>query len=181
MVNDQAQEKRKVPEGAHTVGMIYRKITLGPEPVIRRFAEYPKKVGYVRLYLDDTQGIIEVARKGYDFHAFFDKEGNILNMSSETLGQLRESETGYGKIWNEEGKSFFQPFAGWNDERTEWKGQIVEITQQNIDDVAAGIWNCEEHEYDNHFDGASSVGNIIWSWGPCDKFKKYLKSNGQLD
>ena len=82
-----------------------------------------------------------------------------LNMSSETLGQLRESETGYGKIWNEGGKSFFQPFIGHNEE-----GQIVEITQQNIDDVAAGKWRCEEHQYDNHFDGATSVGNIIWSW-----------------
>ena len=100
-------------------------------------------------------------------------------MSGEILGQLRESETGYGKIWNEEGKSFFQPSVAWNEEGRE--GQIVEITQQNIDDVAAGIWKCKEHEYDNHFDGASSVGNIIWSWGPCNKFKQYLKSNNQLD
>ena len=176
MVNDQAREKRKAPEGAHTIGMIYRKKTLGPEPIIRRMAQYSKKYGYAILYLDDIKTIIEFARRGYEFHVFHDKEGNELNMSSETLGQLRESETGYGKIWNEGGKSFFQPFIGHNEE-----GQIVEITQQNIDDVAAGKWRCEEHQYDNHFDGATSVGNIIWSWGPCDKFKRYLKSNGQLD
>lgn len=100
-------------------------------------------------------------------------------MSSEILGQLRESETGYGKIWNEGGKSFFQPFIGWNDEGR--VGQIVEITQQNIDDVAAGKWKHPEQQYDNHFDGCTSVGNIIWSWGPCDKWEQYLKSNGQLD
>ena len=83
MVNDQAREERKyrydtVPEGAHTIGMIYREKTLGPEPIIRRMAEYSKKYGYVHLYIDDIKGIIEVARRGYEFHAFRDKEGKII-------------------------------------------------------------------------------------------------------
>ena len=80
---------------------------------------------------------------------------------TEQLGELRESETGYGKIWNENGKSYYQAYDY----------PVVELTQQNLDDVSNGVYK---------FDGAKTVGGIIWSWGPNDKFVRYLKATGQL-
>ena len=138
LVNEHAQGKRKVPEGAHTVGLIYRKITLGPKPVIRRFTEYQNKYGYVRLYLNDIEGIIEVARRGYDFHAFFDKEGNILNMSL-MVALLKEKEDKEKRIlefWAEgytereyrelNGEEYNDSWYGHDDEiHKQWKKVVV--------------------------------------------------------
>ena len=92
-----------------------------------------------------------------------------MSSESETLGQIRESVTGYGSIWNEEGKTFFQPY----------NGKKVEITQQNINDVNSGRW-ITNNGREMSFDGARTIGGIIWSWGPCEKFEMYLASTGQL-
>ena len=93
---------------------------------------------------------------------------------AEQLGELRESETGYGKIWNEDGRSYYQAY----------NYPVVEVTQRNLDDVANGAayvsgLSIEEIKV-YKFDGASSVGGIIWSWGPNNKFVRYLKATGQL-
>lgn len=96
---------------------------------------------------------------------------------TEQLGELRESETGYGKIWNEDGRSYYQAYDY----------PVVELTQQNLDDVANGVVYIPRItiEYGEiieayKFDGAKTVGGIIWSWGPNDKFVRYLKRTGQL-
>ena len=56
----------------------------------------------------------------------------------------------------------------------------VQITQQNLDDVAKGKWT-DTHGHEVSFDGAKTVGGIIWSWGPNDKFVRYLKTTGQME
>ena len=96
---------------------------------------------------------------------------------TEQLGELRESETSYGKIWNENGKSYYQAYDY----------PVVEVTQQNLDDVANGAAHIDRTTIAygsitevHKFDGAKTVGGIIWSWGPNDKFVRYLKATGQL-
>ena len=51
----------------------------------------------------------------------------------EVLGEIRESRTGYAKIWNENGKTYFQT-VGYD------HNPIIEITQEDIDTVASGQW-----------------------------------------
>ena len=46
----------------------------------------------------------------------------------------------------------------------------VEITQEMLDKVN-----------NEGFDGQKRLGGIPWSWGPNDKFKRYLSSLGVLE
>ena len=89
---------------------------------------------------------------------------------NEELGNIRESTTGYGKIWNEDGNTFYKAY----------NHDAVQITQQNLDDVAKGKWtNGLGREVS--FDGCKTVGGIIWSHGPNDKFMRYLRTTGQME
>tara|TARA_R100000234_G_scaffold95834_1_gene64116 strand:- start:1873 stop:2154 length:282 start_codon:yes stop_codon:yes gene_type:complete len=90
-------------------------------------------------------------------------------MTEEKLGNIRESKTGYGQIWNEDGKTFYKAYDY----------DAIQITQENLDAVAKGKWT-DAHGHEVSFDGASSVGGIIWSWGPNNKFMRYLKTTGQM-
>ena len=90
----------------------------------------------------------------------------------EVLGEIRESETGYAKVWNEDGKTYFQTrYTNPQD------NPIIEITQEGLDTVASGTWY-DQSNRQHSFDGCKTVGGMPWSWGPCDKFERYLKSTG---
>ena len=89
---------------------------------------------------------------------------------NEELGNIRESETAYGRIWNEDGNTFYEAH----------NHDAVQVTQENLDAVAKGKWT-DTHGHEVSFDGASTVGGIIWSHGPNDKFMRYLRTTGQME
>ena len=91
----------------------------------------------------------------------------------EILGEIRESVTGYAKVWNEDGKTYFQ--TRYTDPLD---NPIIEITQDIIDTVATGTWVNPMTNREHSFDGCTTVGGIPWSWGPCDKFELYLRCHG---
>jgi hypothetical protein len=78
----------------------------------------------------------------------------------EFLGDIEESRTGYAEIKNENGKTMYIATAH----------LPVEITQEMLDKVN-----------NEGFDGQKRLGGIPWSWGPNDKFKRYLSSLGVLE
>jgi hypothetical protein len=81
---------------------------------------------------------------------------------TEKPGFIRESQTAYGKLWNiDDEYTMYQPFY------TNGQPEAIKITQEMIDLIHTG-----------QFDGCTTAGNIIWSWGPCDKFDQWLKDNG---
>ena len=90
-------------------------------------------------------------------------------MTEEKLGNIRESTTAYGQIWNEDGHTYYKAYDY----------DAVLVTQENLDAVAKGKWT-DTHGHEVSFDGASSVGGIIWSWGPINKFMRYVKTTGQM-
>ena len=96
----------------------------------------------------------------------------------EVLGNIRESVTSYATITNENGKTFFQTTV-WDYETETSHDVVVTITQENLDALSAGTWT-DSNGREISFDGCRTMGGIPWSHGPCDKFKRYLKSTGQI-
>jgi hypothetical protein len=94
---------------------------------------------------------------------------------TEKPGFISESETAYGKIWNEPGQVRATVSSYWTEPDSTWyqpKGshltvRSIRITNEMIEMIQTG-----------EFDGCTTVANIIWSWGPCTKFNEWLKSNG---
>jgi hypothetical protein len=96
----------------------------------------------------------------------------VTENQTEVLGEIRESDTGYARVWNTNGNTYFQP--------TLVPYPVIKITQENLDTLASGKWT-SSNGHEISFDGARTLAGIPWSHGPCDKFERYLKSTGQME
>ena len=82
----------------------------------------------------------------------------------EQVGQVEER-NGYGRVFNEGGKTFFEVPMG--NYRGPKQAPVVEITQDNLNR--------------NHAENGYTMSQIVGSHGPVGKFIQYLISTGQLD
>jgi hypothetical protein len=98
----------------------------------------------------------------------------LMAHQTEVLGEIRESNTGYAQVWNENGNTYFRRHT------FESGGPKIQVTQENLNALAAGTWT-DENSRAVSFDGATTLAGIPWSHGPCDKFVRYLKSTGQME
>jgi hypothetical protein len=92
---------------------------------------------------------------------------------NEELGKVRESTTGYGKIWNEDGNTFYKAY----------NHDAVQITQQNLDDVAKGKWTNglgREVSFDGaRTDGEGGMNMIQTRHGLANFLYTVTDNNGQ--